>query len=350
LLAIRLHGPRDLRAETLSDPGRPGPGELLLRVKATGICGSDLHTYADFRIGETEVHHPLILGHEFSGIVEETGEDARDGTGVPLRVGARVAVDPATSCGRCEPCRRGDVHLCLSLRFCGLFPFDGSLCERMIVSARNCFPLPDSIDEAAGALLEPLGVAIHAVRLSKIRPGDSFSVHGTGPIGLLILQVAALSGGRPRFAVERLGWRRSRAAALGALPIDPSDGDPARQILEKTGGRGVDIAFEAGWGGELIEQAAETLRPGGRLVLVGIPPDDLLTLRHSRARRKGLTVIFCRRLLKTYPRAIDLVAGGAVDLVGLITHHRSLEETAEAFALNERYDDGVVKIVIDYHS
>jgi L-iditol 2-dehydrogenase len=347
MLAARLYGPSDLRVDQLPHPGPPGPGQALLRITAVGICGSDLHTYQDARIGDTALQAPLTLGHEFAGVVEAVGPDALDGHFQPLRVGARVAVDPAQPCGRCEMCERGHPNLCWRLHFCGLYPDDGSLCQWMHMPARTCFPVPDALDDAAAAMLEPLGIAIHAVDLARIRVADSVAVVGAGPIGLLIVQLAQLSGADPIFVSDRLGWRLDLARRLGALPLNYDQADPVRAVLDATGGRGVDVAIEAAWADHSVQQAAEMARMGGRLVLVGIPGDDRLALKHSTARRKGLTIRMSRRMQHSYPRAISLAARGAVDLHGLISHHLPLERVPEAFALNVAYRDHVVKIMID---
>jgi L-iditol 2-dehydrogenase len=347
MLAARLHGPADLRVERVPHPGSPGPGQALLRVTAVGVCGSDLHTYQDARIGDTALQSPLILGHEFAAVVEAVGADALDGDFRPLQVGARVAVDPAQSCGRCEMCERGHPNLCWRLHFCGLYPDDGSLCQWMHMPAHTCFPMPDAIDDASAALLEPLGVAIHAVDLARIRVANSLAIVGAGPIGLLILQLARLSGADPIFVSDRLPWRLELARRFGAIPLNYDEVDPVRAVLEATGSRGVDVAIEAAWSDHSVQQAAEMARMGGRLVLVGIPGDDRLALKHSTARRKGLTIRLSRRMQHTYPRAIQLAERAAVDLLGLISHRFPLERTPEAFALNVAYQDQVVKVVID---
>ena len=147
MLAARLHGPRDLRMELVERPRRPGRGQVLLRVKCTGICGSDLHSYRDARIGDTAIKAPLILGHEFSAVVEEVGPACKDGHFNPITPGTRVAVDPAQPCGECENCEQGNPNLCTNLAFCGNFPYGGSLCQWMLMPARTCFPVSRRIDE-----------------------------------------------------------------------------------------------------------------------------------------------------------------------------------------------------------
>jgi L-iditol 2-dehydrogenase len=313
-LAARLHRARDIRIERVPLP-TPGLDEVLLRVTVTGVCGSDLHTYLDGRIGDTELKAPLVLGHEFAGVIESTGQ--------------RVAVDPAQPCHRCDLCEQGHPNLCRRLHFCGLFPDDGSLRQFMAVPAHTCFPVPDTIDDEAAAMLEPLGVALHATDLAKIRVGDRVAILGAGPIGLLLIQTAKLAGAGEVFVSEPLAWR---FALAGAKPL------PAE----------VDVAIEAAWGGAAIDQAMEITRPGGRVVLVGIPAEDRCTFRHSLARRKGLTVVFSRRMKHTYPRAIELVRSGRVDVHSFISHRFPLEKAADAFDICSGYKDNVVKAVIKH--
>jgi len=346
MLAARLHGPRDLRVEQVPHPGPPGPGVALLRVQVTGLCGSDLHSYADARIGDTPIQAPLILGHEFTAVIEAVGPDALDGHFEPLRVGTRVAVDPAQPCGRCELCERGHPNLCRRLHFCGNYPDGGSLCEWMHMPARACFPLPDDLDDTQGALLEPLGVALHAVDLARVKVASSVAILGAGPIGLLLLQVIKLAGADPVFVTDRLPWRLERAARYGAIPIHCLEADPVQRVAAETHGRGVDVAVEAAWADHSVAQAAEMARLGGRVVLVGIPGDDRFSMKHSTARRKGLTIVLSRRMKHMYPRALQLARRRAVDLTGLVSHRFPLDRAVEAFGLNAAYEDRVVKVIV----
>lgn len=346
MISVRLHGPRDLRVDDIAEPPEPGRGEALIRVTAAGICGSDLHTYQDGRIGDTKVVEPLVLGHEFAAEVLKVGPEALDGMAQELRPGMRVAVDPAEACGRCEQCEEGNPNLCLHLKFCGLYPQDGCYRERMTVTARQCFPIPDSIDAASGAMLEPLGVALHATDLSHVHPGDSVAILGAGPIGLLILQTVRLAGAGEVFVTDRLKWRLDLAKRLGGTIIDSNTADPVAVVMEKTKRRGVDVAVEAAWAEETVQQSVDMVRYGGRVTLVGIPADDRLTMTHSPARRKGLTVRFCRRMKHTYPRAIALAERGGIDLQSMITHRFPLVRATEGFSLNSSYEGGVIKVVL----
>src|SRR5215469_10176271 len=234
MLAARLHGPSDLRVEQVPRPDSPEPGKVLLRVRATGLCGSDLHSYHDARIGDTRVEAPLILGHEFSGVVETVGSESEDGNFDQLMPGTRVAVDPAQPCGRCESCEQGHPNLCRRLHFCGNYPDGGSLCEWMHMPARSCFPVPDELNDVEAALLEPLGVALHAADLAKVRIADSAAIIGAGPIGLLILQLLKLAGADPIFVSDKFAWRLKAAEKYGAVPIHCDQEKAATQIQKET--------------------------------------------------------------------------------------------------------------------
>src|SRR6185369_11714302 len=260
MLGVRLHGPKNLRVERMPRPGPPGRGQALVRVKATGICGSDLHCYLDARIGDTAIESPLVLGHEFSGVIEAVGPDSLDGNFQRLKPGARVAVDPAQPCGHCELCEHGHPNLCSHLPFCGNYPYGGSLCEWIHMPARSCFPLSRKIDDEAAALLEPLGVAIHAVDFAKLRVGHSAAIIGAGPIGLLIPQVTKLAGADPIFITDKFPWRLKLAQKWGGTPIRYDKEDAARRVMKETRGRGVDVAIEAAWADDSVIQAAEMLR------------------------------------------------------------------------------------------
>jgi len=340
--AVRLHGPRKLRVEEVPTP-EARAGEVLVRVEVVGICGSDLHYYADGRIGDTVADAPLVLGHEFSGVVEEVGP----GVAGP-RPGQRVAVDPAIPCGECEFCLRGNPNICPTVRFCGTPPTDGALREYVAWPAGLVHLLPDSIDATGGALLETLGVALHAVDLGKIRLADRVAVLGTGPIGLMIARLAKLSGAAEVFATDVNPGRLAMARAFGAdAAIDARSDDPAGEIKRLTRGRGVDVAFEAAGALETPQQCVDALRPGGAAVIVGICPDDQIPIKSTAARRKGVTIKLCRRMKHTYPRSIDLVDRGMVDLRPLVSHRYHLTEAAATFERLGRRQTDVIKAVVE---
>ncbi len=331
MTAVRLYGPKDLRVDQIPHPGAPGPDQVLLRVTAVGICGSDLHTYQDARIGDTIIQAPLTLGHEFAGVVEEIGPgEGMDGEFRSLKPGMRVAVDPAQPCGRCEMCEQGHPNLCRRLHFCGLYPDAGSLSQWMHMPAHTCFPVPDTLSAGEAALLEPMGVALHATDLAKIHVAESVAILGAGPIGLCILQATRVAGANPIYVVDQFPWRLALAEELGGIPINFREQNPVAAVYTATQGRGVDVAMEAAWADHSIQQSAEMTRLGGRSVLVGIPGNDKLEMNHSTARRKGLTIRMSRRMKHVYPRTLRMLESGMINLKSLISHHFPLERTPEA--------------------
>ena len=330
--AARLHGIRDLRVEDVPDPV-PAPGEVLLAVRAVGVCGSDLHHYLEGSIGALVSPDPFILGHEFAAEVLEGG---------PLPPGTLVAVDPNRSCGACEWCRDGHTNLCPEVRFVGVPPYPGALAEYATARPEELIPLPPGMDAATGALLEPLGVAIHALDLARLRPMASVAVLGLGPIGLLLLQVARACGAGRIVAVDPLAYRCEVASELGADAVATA----VAGVTEATDGRGVDVVLEATNSPLGPQHAAEAVRVGGSVVLVGIPTGNAFALEAALVRRKGITIKMSRRMRHVYPRAIDMVQAGRVTFAPLVTHRFDLDGTPAAFELQADYRDGVVKSVV----
>jgi L-iditol 2-dehydrogenase len=327
---LRLHAPGDLRFHDEVLP-QPSEGEQLVHVKAVGICGSDLHWFSEAAIGDAQLDHPLVLGHEFAGVTEE---------------GQRVAVDPAIPCRECESCLRGNPNLCERMIFAGHGTQDGALCEWITWPWRCLFPLPDTLSDADGAMLEPLGVALHAVDLGKLRPGMTVGVFGAGPIGLLIVQLARLSGASNVLATDVLPHRVEAAKSFGAHQAFLAEASQeVSQMRAATGGRGADVAFEVAGEQEAVDAAFAAVVPGGKVILAGIPADDHPSFTASVARRKGLTIKMVRRMKHTYPRAIELVSQGLVDVRSVVTHRFPLAEACEAFRLAERREG--LKIIIE---
>jgi L-iditol 2-dehydrogenase len=309
--AARLYGTGDIRVG--DEPAPPaGDDETLVRVGAVGICGSDLHWWTEGSIGDARLAHPLVLGHEGAGEI----------AGGPRR-GERVAIDPAIPCEICRACRDGYRNLCYNVRFAGHGGCDGMMRELVSWPTRLLHPLPDQLSVTDGALLEPLGVAIHALDLGHVPFDGTVAVVGCGPIGLLAIQLLRAAGASRVLAVEPLAHRREAAAKFGADEVVSPETDVA--------GYGGDVTFDMSGTDDAVRLAMESVRPGGRVVLGGIPGGDITTFRASLARRKGLTIAMVRRMNEVYPRAIDLAARGVVSLEPLVSRRAPLADAADAF-------------------
>jgi L-iditol 2-dehydrogenase len=333
--AVFLHAPGDARVAPFNL--REGaPGETLLDVAAVGLCGSDLHYYKDGGIGAAAISEPFVPGHEFGGWLTE------DLPELGLARGALVAVDPNHACGHCDHCHAGHPNLCPNVAFIGAPPHHGAMTERIWVPRSLIVPVPQDFTPLDAVMLEPLGVAIHAVDLARPKLLERVALVGCGPIGLLILQVLKAVGAGEVLACDPLPHRRALALKLGAAKAGASVAD----IAEWTAGEGMPLVIEATNAPEGFRDAVRAARIGGRIVLVGIPDGDTYTLPASEARRRGLSIKFSRRMGHVYPRAIELVALGKVDVESVVSHSFTLEETPEAFRRHAENESGMVKSLI----
>ncbi len=322
----------------------PQPHEALIRVESIGVCGSDMHYYLQGRIGSQQVlTEPVVLGHEYAGIVEAVGADAAPGL-----LGKRVAVEPGIPCLTCEACATGHYNVCKRMFFPGGPGSNGALCEYTTVHARFCFPVPDSMTAATAALIEPAAVAVHALELAQLYPGETVAILGLGPIGLLTAQVAKLAGAHTLYGTDVLRYRVEAGRRFGVdVAFDAGREDTVQRILAETNGRGVDVAIDCTNGSEGMGLAVQVTRPAGRCVLVGISGEEWDSLPVSLARRRELTLRWCRRFCHNFPRTIALAASGKLDIAALLTHSFPLERTQEAFDLVAENRDNVLKVSVD---
>ncbi|TFV51184.1 zinc-dependent alcohol dehydrogenase [Bradyrhizobium niftali] len=335
--AAVLQDIRDIRILDIPEPRPVAEDDLIVRVKAVGVCGSDLHSYLEGgTTGPTRVR-PFVLGHEFSGVL--TPDSARK---AGLSADALVAVDPSIPCGHCEWCHRGHSNLCPNVKFLGYAPHNGAMAEFVCVPRSAVHLVPDSIDPAGAAILETLGVAIHAMDLARPRLLETVAVLGCGPVGLLLVQLARLAGAGKIIAIDPVEQRTAMACDLGADVACRSYAG----VGDVTEGRGVDLVIEATDSSHGFEHAARCARIGGRVVLVGIPENNQYILSGAESRRKGLSIKFSRRMPEVYPRAIALAQTGRVKLAPLATHRFSLDQTPAAFEQQVARRDGIIKAII----
>jgi len=305
-----------------------GPTDVLVRVKAASICGTDLHIYGWDRWSQGRIKPPVTLGHEFCGVVERTGEEV-----FAVRAGDFVSAEMHLNCGHCQQCRLGQAHICQNLRIIGI-DVDGAFAEFVKIPATNIWKLDPAIPEHYAAILDPLGNAVHTVLAGAIA-GQTALVTGCGPIGLMAIAVAKACGSSTVFATETNEHRRALAKEMGAnLVINPAEEDPVKTILETTGGTGVDVLLEMSGNPVAIQQGFKALRAGGRASLLGIPTENVPLDLVQDVIFKGATVqgIYGRRMYETWVQMTALLKARRVNLEPLFGERLELENFENAFA------------------
>jgi len=327
MTAFVLHGAKDIRKELVARP-EPGPGEVLVAVRAAGICGSDLHYYAHGKCGNFIPTRPFIPGHEFAGEIVARGEGV---TGPAI--GTRVAVDPSRPCGKCRQCRQGRYNLCPEMVYFGSASVDppsaGCFAEYVTAPARNCWPLPDGFDYAWGALLEPMSVAMHAVMRSGGVGGKSVLITGGGTIGQMILLVTVAFGASKVVVSDIKPFARNFAEQHGAAAtLDPASPTMAGEAAQHARG-GFEVVFEAAGVDAALDQAIRLTAPGATVVQVGTLPDGTAVPVNALLTRE-LQYFGSWRFANVFDRVIDMVVSGRIDPRPLITGIHPFEKLAEA--------------------
>jgi L-iditol 2-dehydrogenase len=342
----KLTGIKKMEIQEVPDPGPPGYGQLLLQIETVGVCGSDIHYYKTGRIGEQVVIYPFTVGHECAATVLEAGEDTGG-----FRPGDRVAVDPAMPCYKCDQCKAGREHTCRNLKFLGCpGQAEGCLSEMIIMPARSCFKIPGNMSFAEAAFAEPLSIGYYAVELSGIRKGDRIAILGAGPIGDSVLVSTKEAGAGAIYVTDRIDRRLDIATALGARDVYNVDKSDAVKGIRTYEPALLDIVYECCGQQEAFDQAVDLLKPGGKLMIVGIPEFDRWSFRADMARRKEICIMHVRRQNGCMQPALDLLSRGRVDTELLITHTFPFSQAKEAFDLVSGYGDGVLKAIIDAKS
>lgn len=349
--AAVFYGAQDIRIEDREIP-TPGPDEVLVRSTDTCICATEVKYWYYGMPGIPAGTH-VVQGHELGGRVEDSGSDVKDRD----LIDARVAVDPSLWCGVCDMCKADMSNLCRNLQFMSLPPVDGGYQQFYTVPAKNIHPIPDDMPAEWSSLVEPVSIGINAVscaeRIAGSLSGKTIAVVGAGPQGLLLMQTAtAMSSPRKICVVEPLDYRRQAAKKLEADEIiDPQTEDPRDIVLEMTDGVGVDVVFEVAGEADSYQLAATLAKPGGTVVIVGIPTyQEYIPIQAITARRAGLTLAFVRRFNpEDFPRAVEMIAGGEVEVASLITHCFPLGEITPAFEMLHTYSDEVIKTIIRPH-
>ncbi len=339
--AAVLYKARDIRIEERPAPTLR-PTDVLIKVRAVGICGSDVHYYHHGGMGIHTVRQPVILGHECSGDVVAVGAAVER-----FKAGDRVVAEPGVPCRRCKHCYEGRYNLCSKVHFMGTPPVDGCLCELIAWPEDFTFHIPQHMSYEEASLMEPLVVGIYSVDMSGMRVHASVAILGAASVGLLTLAVAKRAGAGKAFIIDRIPERLAFAEKLGAdEAINFTEADPVKVVQEETGGTGVDVVFEAAGSPAAVKQTTDLVGAAGTIVLIGICGEDVIPFNFGMLRRKEITLKPVRRYRHVFPRAIAMAASGAVNLKALVTHTFPLSQIAEAFDLTRECRDGVLKAVV----
>ena len=328
MLGVVIHAPHDLRVEPVA-AAPPGPGEVLVRIEAGGICGSDLHYFHHGGFGTVRIKQPMVLGHEIAGVVAEVGAGVSH-----LRPGVRVAVNPSLPCGQCRYCQDGQQRHCLDMRFMGSamrFPHvQGGFRQALSIPAVQAVPIPDGMSMAEAAMAEPLAVCLHAVRQAGPMIGRRVLVTGCGPIGIITIMAARLAGAAEITATDLSAFPLRHAENAGATTtVDATNSDA---LAPYAAGKGTfDVMFECSGSGAVLRGAFDALRPGAVIVQVGIGGDVTLPMNVLVAKEFEVRGSF--RFDREFPLAVELMGSGRIDVKPLVTKTLPIADAAAAFEL-----------------
>ena len=316
--------------------------EVLVKVMAVGVCGSDIHYYEHGRIGKHVVDEPLILGHECAGVVVDVGENV-----TRLNIGDRVAIEPGITCGHCEFCKSGKYNLCPKVAFLATPPVHGAFVQYLKHREDFLFPIPDELSFEEAALNEPFSVGIHAARRVQLQPGSTIAIMGMGPVGLMSV-VAAKAFGAATIIVTDLEERRLQAAKkLGATHvINIREKDVNEEISRITSGQGVDSAFETAGNPKALQSALLSVKRGGKLAIIGFPAQDEVGLNIPFISDYEVAIYGIFRYANTYPQGIKFLNSRIADVRSIITDRYPLEQTAEAMEQARTNKEESIKVVV----
>jgi L-iditol 2-dehydrogenase len=342
--SMKLTGIRRMEMRVVPTPSILSEHEVLIRMKTLGVCGSDIHYYTTGRIGSQVVEYPFAVGHEGSGRVEKVGNGV-----TRVAPGDRIAIEPAMPCGECDQCLAGRPHTCRHLRFLGCpGQAEGSLSEYIVMPESSCFPIPETMSFDEAAISEPLAIGLYAVKQSVPMEGASVGILGFGPIGMSVLLPALAMGAERIYVTDKINERLAIASRSGAsLTANPLEEDVLDKIRSEEPSL-LDVVFECCGQQEALDQAVELLKPGGKLMIIGIPEFDRWSFSADQARRKELSLQHVRRQNGALEPVLEMLEKKVIDVSAMPTHRFPFQRAREAFELVADYRDGVMKAMIDF--
>ncbi len=342
--AMVLTGIREMEMREVPDPEIRESTDVLIRMGAVGVCGSDVHYYTTGRIGSQVVEYPFAVGHEGAGIVEAVGSAV-----TAVKPGDRIAIEPAMTCGVCDQCLAGRANTCRKTRFLGCpGQAEGCLSEFIVMPEACCFPLRQGTTLAQGTISEPLAIGVYAVKHSIPMRDCRVGILGMGPIGMTVMLPAQVDGAGRIYTTDKVPERLALAKQMGAdYAGHPDQEDVVAAILEQEP-LGLDVVFECCGQQAALDQAVDLLKPGGKLMLIGIPEVDRISFVIDKMRRKEICLQNVRRQEGCVQKALDLIEETGIDVDSLVTHDFGFDETKEAFDVVAGYRDGVMKAMIHF--
>lgn len=342
--AMMLTGIRQMEMKEIPEPVLVNPNDVKIRMSVVGICGSDIHYYTKGQIGSQVVEYPFAVGHEGAGVVVETGPAVNR-----VKPGDQIAIEPAMPCRKCDQCLSGRHHTCRKLRFLGCpGQAEGCLMEYIVMPEESCLPLKGNLTTDHGSISEPLAIGVYSVKRSGGVKDLKIGILGYGPIGMSVMLAAKAERADSFFITDKIDRRLAIAKKEGAsLTGNPIEEDVVDKIL-KMEQLGMDIVFECCGQQEALDQAIEILKPGGKLIVVGIPEFDNWLVNGEKTRRKEISLQFIRRQVDCVEPSLSMIEKGTINIENMITHRFPFSKTKEAFDLVAGYSDGVMKAMIDF--
>ncbi len=341
---MMLTGIREMEIKEVPKPMMVNDTDVLIKMKTLGVCGSDVHYYTKGKIGSQVVKYPFPVGHEGAGEVADVGKAVSR-----IKPGDRIAIEPAMPCFRCDQCLEGRVHTCRNLRFLGCpGQADGCLSEYIVMPESSCIPISKKLSYDQAAISEPLAIGVYAVKQSIAMKGKKIGVLGFGPIGMSVLLPAIAQGARKAYVTDKITERLEIARKAGAeWAGNPDEMDVVGEITKKEP-RMLDVVFECCGQQDAIENAVDLLKPGGKLMIIGIPEFDRWSFPVDKLRHKEITITNVRRQVNCVESSLKMMENGTIDVSLMPTHRFKFEDTKKAFDLVTEYKDGVMKAMIDF--
>lgn len=339
-----LTGIRQMEMQEIPTPLIVNDTDVLIKMTRLGVCGSDVHYYTTGRIGDQIVDYPFPVGHEGAGRVEKTGSAVSH-----LKPGDRIAIEPAMPCFKCDQCLEGRHHTCRKLKFLGCpGQANGCLSEYIVMPESSCIRISDKLSYDQAAISEPLAIGVYAVKQSGLLKGKNVGILGFGPIGMSVMLAAKQKGAENIYVTEKVQGRSAIALKLGAIcALNPDNEDVVDSIISREP-KMLDVVFECCGKQEAIDNAVDLLKPGGKLMIIGIPEFDRWSFSVDSIRRKEISIVNVRRQVDCVEPALEMMRDGEIDVSLMPTHRFSFADTKAAFDLVADYKDGVMKAMIDF--